>query len=66
MDKALEPEANARRKGLSVLMLTHRTTGKARLVGVAFKKNSADRGVMLNSCPWCGAEILWEKDTGGR
>lgn len=60
MDAALEPEANARRKGFSTLVVTNTKTGKERVVGIAFKKTANDRGIMLNHCPWCGAAVLWD------
>lgn len=63
MERALEPEANSHKKGLSILVVTNILTNKDRVVGVVFKKAAADRGIMLNACPWCGEKILWEKDT---
>ena len=50
-------EANARTKGLSVLITTHLETGQQQLYGPLYKKTSTARGVMLNHCPWCGVDL---------
>lgn len=55
MNHQLESEAHALR-GLSV-RLKHRTET---CVGVIYRKAPKSRGIMLNYCPWCGTNILWE------
>lgn len=53
----LEADANARRKGLVLMVLTNFTTGSSRVVGVSFKTGAKDGGLLLNFCPFCGARI---------
>jgi len=62
MASRIEPEDNARRKGLSPLVVTNIRTLDIRVVGVAFKSSPADRGLLLNVCPWCREPILWLED----
>ncbi len=57
LEDRLEPDANARRKGFVVMVLMNMTTGDTRKVGVAYKTSAKDPGLMLNVCPFCGAEI---------
>lgn len=57
LDERLEPEANTRTKGLSLVVTTHQLTGKQTVHGVAFHRSARDRGLMLNHCPWCGEAI---------
>ena len=55
-------EPNARKAGLSVLRVTSTRTGKSRNIGVCFRTKASDRGMMLNLCPWCGADIKPRED----
>jgi hypothetical protein len=57
MSLLLHDDANARRAGLAVVVVTNLETGSSRTIGVAAKKTSRDRGVMLNCCPWCRADL---------
>lgn len=43
--------------GLSVFEVTTFATGKRRIVGIVHKTDARDVGLMLNHCPWCGANI---------
>jgi len=52
--------ANEHRKGFVPIVVTNMTTGKDRLIGVAYRKSASDTGLMMNHCPFCGVEILWE------
>lgn len=61
MAERLEPEANAHRKGLTVVFVCNMRTGIGRVVGVAFKSKANDPGMMLNVCPWCQQPILWSE-----
>jgi hypothetical protein len=62
MASRIEPEDNARRKGLSPVVVTNFRTFETRVVGIAFKSSPADRGLLLNVCPWCKQSILWTQD----
>lgn len=54
--------ANSHRRGLTTVIVTNLHTGKDRLVGVAYRKDAKDRGVMLNTCPFCSASLrFWEQ-----
>lgn len=55
-------ESNARKKGLTAIVVTNFRTMEERIVGVALKTSAADPGLMLNVCPWCRESILWLKD----
>lgn len=46
-------EANARRKGLVPIYVTNMKTDVTRFLGVAYKKDRTDNGLMLNVCPFC-------------
>lgn len=52
------------RKGFAPLILTNLDTLKKRIAGVRFclTNKRSDRGIMLNFCPWCGADIMWWDD----
>lgn len=50
-------ENNIRTKGLIRFEVISRKTGKYRLLGVLYKTGSRDRGLMLNTCPWCGCNL---------
>lgn len=60
MDKYLDYNPNARKKGLVLIQVTSLKTGKERVLGVAFKGDPRDNGVLLNMCPWCGEGLLGE------
>ena len=60
LDRVLGPDDGT--AGFSPLIVMHKDTGARRLVGVRFRSKYRDNGVMLNFCPFCGAEILWEKE----
>lgn len=62
MDVALNPEANAHKKGLSTFVVTRLTDGATRLAGVAYRTTAHDNGLLLNVCPWCTTPIDWSKD----
>lgn len=66
MDRCLEPQANTKSKGLVQLNLYNFKTGKERCLGVVYQKSRKDRGLMLNLCPWCGENILFEKEVIGK
>lgn len=48
--------ANARRAGIHVLQLMNMETGTFRTLGPVFRTSAKDRGLVLNFCPWCGAD----------
>lgn len=50
---------NSSRKGMSALILLNTNTGTSRTAGVVWKKDSKDRGLLFNFCPWCGTGIDW-------
>jgi hypothetical protein len=62
MERALNAEANARQKGLCIVVVTDLQTAKSRVIGVAYKTAANDSGVMLNTCPWCKEPILWDEE----
>lgn len=43
-------------KGFKALHAINMTTGNFRLLGVAYKQNAKDKGLLLNVCPWCRGE----------
>lgn len=57
LNDSIEAEANAHRKGFVQIVATNVNTHEDRVIGVAFKRSSRDRGVMINHCPWCGADL---------
>lgn len=57
MDEKLAPEANSESSGFTVVVVTNFKTLKRRTVGVAFKDRRFDKGIFVNFCPWCGADI---------
>jgi hypothetical protein len=62
MERYLPPAPNARVKGLVVVQtvnLDEFNDGEfqQRVLGVAYKRGAQDKGVMLNSCPWCGESL---------
>jgi len=52
-------DANVRKKGLSLLVVSSDDKDN-RVIGVVYKTDAHDRGMMLNVCPWCAEPILWE------
>ncbi len=54
----LEP-SGTRGKGFHILTTMNMTTGDFKTLGISYKANVKDRGVMLNNCPWCGASLEW-------
>jgi hypothetical protein len=55
MDAALQDDPH--RAGLSVLVLTDLKSGEVRTAGITSKKSAADRGIVLNFCPWCREDL---------
>jgi len=51
-------DGNARNKGFNTISLFDMKTGEYNFIGVAYKKDSKDRGSRVNYCPWCGKYIL--------
>jgi hypothetical protein len=56
MRHALE-NSEANRKGLSPVVLTRIETLENYVVGVAYKRDKKDKGLLFNVCPWCGVDI---------
>jgi len=50
--------ANEHKKGLVCVVIFNMKTGNDKFIGVAYKEDANDNGVMLNYCPWCGKNIL--------
>jgi len=52
-------------KGMVPVYTFSRETGKTRFIGIRYQskpQTKADKGTMLNYCPWCGTEIRhWEE-----
>lgn len=57
MEDYINLEANARQKGLCLVVTTNIQTGDSKVKGVSYKKSSKDVGCFLNMCPWCGQDI---------
>lgn len=57
LDRRVAALVNERRAGLVIIEVTSFKTGEHRVVGVAHKTKPSDVGLMLNHCPWCGADI---------
>lgn len=53
------PDEN--RRGFSGVHIISLRDGEMRYIGVRYCKTSkrADKGIMLNFCPFCGASIQW-------
>lgn len=49
------------RRGFASVTTINIKEGKTRLIGVRYcdTNKSSDKGVMLNFCPWCGANLQW-------
>ncbi len=58
MNTKLHGEANAKVKGLVQVNLFNFKTTKESCLGVVYKRDVNDKGLMLNLCPWCGEKIL--------
>ena len=43
-------------KGFRFVHTLNMETGSTRLLGVAYHTSSADKGLMVNTCPWCGGQ----------
>lgn len=61
MDAVL-PEANANTKGLVLLCTVNLDEFNdggftQRPLGVVYRKSARERGVLLNRCPWCSADL---------
>ena len=55
-------------KGMAVLNLLNIKTGEESIGGVVYKTKAikADKGILLNFCPWCGKAINWAVEEGGK
>lgn len=61
MSKELDPLANSQRAGLTVIVTVHwQTNPNGTHRGVALKRTGKNH-MMLNYCPWCGANIAPER-----
>lgn len=49
--------APSHKKGLSYVVVADIATLEYATYGIVYKKTANDRGLMLNYCPWCGADI---------
>jgi hypothetical protein len=49
------------RRGLNGVTTINTMTGETRDIGIRYclTAKSNDKGVMLNFCPWCGANLQW-------
>lgn len=57
LDDRTHPEANTRRAGFDVLVVTTFDTGSMKWCGVVYRTSSKDRGVLINHCPFCGVDF---------
>ncbi len=56
--KALQNNlCEANRPGLACLITINLKNGQEQLRGVYYKRLERDKGVMLNYCPFCGADL---------
>lgn len=63
LEELLHPEANDRRTGLSLILVSYGPHGEhERISGVALRRNARDRtrAIQLNLCPFCGVELVGE------
>lgn len=44
-------------KGIVPVDVVDHKEHKIKRIGVAYKRNRTDKGIMLNYCPWCGKFI---------
>lgn len=50
-------------KGIVSIDVTDSTNGEIKHIGLAYKKSTKDRGIMLNVCPFYGEKIQhWENN----
>lgn len=63
MDRALLPEANSTKAGMSMLLVTDTGNDTCEVLGVRYRRHHRDPGYMLNVCPWCRESIAWGKTT---
>lgn len=54
LDSRIEGANYETTKGFCSVHVINTKTGKTRFFGVAYKERKADKGVMLNYCPFCG------------
>jgi hypothetical protein len=45
-----------RAKGLRAQYTVNLKPNEERLLGVSYHTSAADKGLMLNTCPWCGGK----------
>lgn len=60
LESVMHDEANDRRTGISLVVLTNAKTGVERIAGVAARKTRAGRApayVYFNVCPFCRVEF---------
>lgn len=57
LNRVMNDEPNSRAKGFSLLQMIKMSTGKMSWPAVVYKMNAKDRGVCLNFCPFCGADL---------
>ena len=50
-----------KRHGFENVNLLNLKTGIMRNIGLRYRLSGKDRGLMLNFCPWCGADIRYFK-----
>lgn len=43
--------------GFNTVTTINLRSGKTRLIGIVYRRNAKDRGLMLNVCPWCGSDL---------
>ena len=58
MRQRLEPLANEGYKGLIQINLSNFKTRNTTCLGIKYKLNAKDKGLLLNKCPWCGEKII--------
>lgn len=54
LDSRIEGANYETSKGFCTMHVINTKTGTTRFFGVAYKQRKADKGVMLNFCPFCG------------
>lgn len=54
LDSLIEGANFETSKGFCTVHVINTSSDKIRLFGVAYKRRKADKGVMLNFCPFCG------------
>jgi hypothetical protein len=60
-------EANYRGKGFSPYTVIYREdlskeNFEPKVLGVRYRMNAGDQGIMLNYCPFCGSKLDWFRD----